>query len=362
MRRYFVVRFSQDDYARLRNTYDLWWKGELDRPIVPIVIDNAPSPKPLPLRFETAWDKSVSPKELIGAHDEYLSRHEWYGEAFPALKTEAFGPGAMAAFLGCAPVGKKDTVWFEAPGKDIPIEELHFEPDDANPNLRRVLNIYEAAMEKWQGRVVVGMVDMGGILDVLSSFRGSENLLMDLYDAPDEVHRCIDELQKCWFYYYDKINALMGDSASGYTQWFPLYGAKPGYILQSDFSYMIGPDMFDEFVAPELKSSAARLTNAVYHLDGMGEIPHLDSILKINDIKGIQWVPGAGAPESMKWDELLLKILNSGKKLISLSQDKNGLPIALAKNPGQLYLDGRTFEGSDRDSARKYAAHFGISI
>lgn len=357
-----MVRFSQDDYARLRNTYDLWWKGELDRPIVPIVIDNAPSSNPLPLRFETAWDKSISPKELVDAHDEYLSRLEWHGEAFPFFKTDALGPGTMAAFLGCTPVGKKDTVWFEAPREDIPIEELHFEPDDENPNLRHALNIFEAAVEKWQGRVVVGMVDMGGILDVLSSFRGAENLLMDLYDAPDEVHRCINELQKCWFYYYDKIIDLMGENASGYTQWFQLYGEKPGYILQSDFSYMIGPDMFDEFVAPELKTSAARLTNAVYHLDGMGEIPHLDSILKIDDIKGIQWVPGSGAPESMNWDELLLKILNSGKKLISLAQDKYGLPISLAKNPGQLYLDGRTFAGSDRDSAREYAAHFGIDI
>jgi len=357
-----MVRFSGDDHIRLRETYDKWWRGELGRPIVPITLREGEPVKALPLRFETAWDESVSVRDIVQQHDRYLSSLRWFGEAFPALKTEAFGPGTMAAFLGCRPIGKKDTVWFEPPRRDIPIEELHFETVTDSPHLRRVLDLYDAAMEKWRGSVVVGMVDMGGILDVLSSFRGAENLLMDLYDSPDEVLRCVWELQKCWFDYYDMINSIMGDGAQGYTQWFPLYGEKPGYILQSDFSYMISPEMFDVFVAPELKSGAERLHNAVYHLDGMGEIPHLDSILAIDGIKGVQWVPGAGAPENMNWDDLLKKILSSGKKLISRAQTPDGYPIPIADDPGQLYFDERTFDARDVAAAREYAARYGIEI
>ena len=52
--------------------------------------------------------------------------------------------------------------------------------DKNNPYLRRVMNLYEAGMEKWRVNVVMNMVDMGGILDTLATFRGSENLLMDL--------------------------------------------------------------------------------------------------------------------------------------------------------------------------------------
>ena len=49
--------------------------------------------------------------------------------------------------------------------------------------------IYRAAVERWQGSVIIGMTDLGGNLDILSTFRPSEKLLLDLYDAPGEVLR-----------------------------------------------------------------------------------------------------------------------------------------------------------------------------
>ena len=33
----------------------------------------------------------------------------------------------------------------------------------------------------------------------------------------------------------------------------PIYSEKPYYPLQCDFSAMISPDMFEEFVLPELR-------------------------------------------------------------------------------------------------------------
>ena len=100
-----------------------------------------------------------------------------------------------------------------------------------------------------------------------------------------------------WFLYCNKFNAVMEGEAEGYSHWYGMYHERPGYILQSDFSYMISPAMFKTFVAPDLSSSADRLHNAVYHLDGIGEIPHLDTILAMEGVKGVQWVPGAGDPE-----------------------------------------------------------------
>lgn len=358
--------FDHERYEQLRKNYRAWWSGTLRRPIVPIITGGHPSyrkPSENPmLCFPTAWDFSISPEQFVDAHDWWLSTHRWHGDAFPYFATTAFGPGTGAAFMGCTPVGTNHTVWFQPPREDIPIRELHFEYDPDNPYLRRVLNVYEAAMEKWHGSVVVGMVDMGGVLDILSSFRGAENLLMDLYDEPDEVLRCVREIQELWFRYYDLINSMMAPEAEGYSHWFNLYGEKPGYILQSDFSYMIGPDMFDTFTAPELASSAERMTNAVYHMDGIGQIPHLDSLLAIDGIKGIQWVPGDGEPSTRNWDELLAKILASGKKLISWAQNPDGTPIKLAEDPGQLYFNDRHYSVQDGEAAKRYGALYGIEV
>lgn len=360
------VHFSKDDYLRVRENYMKWWAGELDRPIVPIVTtghgsDTITATDPS-ICFGNAWDTSISPKQFVEARDRELAQLRWHGDAYPNFAITTYGAGVMAAFLGCTPLSRPDTVWFLPPREDIPISELHFEFDGNNPHFRRVLNTYDAAMEKWRGSVVLNMVDLGGILDVLSSFRGAQNLLMDLYDSPDEVLRCVNELQELWFKYFDIFNGIMGDEVMGYSHWYGIYTEQPGYILQSDFSYMIGPDMFRTFVAPELKSSAKRICNAVYHLDGIGELPHLDQLLAMDEIKGIQWVPGSGAPETMDWTEVLSRILASGKKLLSLGQRSNGRPIDIAVDPGQLFFNERRFHISDIRSAQEYAGIYGITV
>lgn len=360
------VHFTDEQYEALRHTYRQWWDGTLPRPIVPIITsghasDRAPSSNP-PLPFETAWDFSIEPEQFVDRQDADLSTLRFYGEAFPSAAPTRFGAGALAAFLGCKPIGSKETVWFLPPKKDMPIEDLHFEYDESTPYFQRVLRYYEAAVDKWQGRVVVNMLDLGGVLDVLASFRGTENLLMDLYDAPEEVHRCIDELQGLWLRYFKRFTDLLAPTANGYSHWYGLYCEKPSYILQSDFCYMIGPEMFDEFVAPELASTAAQLDNAVYHMDGVGQIPHLESLLRIDAIKGYQWQPGDGEAASRNWDWLLARILDADKKLIYLTQQSDGRPISLCKNPGQLYCPTRRFDASDIDAAKAYGAIYGIDV
>lgn len=360
------IHFTHGDYQRLRETLRLWWAGEWHRPIAPIITtghdsDRAPSPFPA-LSFSTAWDFSVTPEQLVDAQDAFLSTCRFHGEAYPHMGMDAFGPGTLAAFLGCTPVGAKDTVWFRPPQKDIELSDLHFEPDESNPYFRRVMNVYEAALEKWGDRVVLGMVDMGGILDVLAHFRGSENLLCDLIDEPEEVLRCVREIQAMWFHYYDRINDFLRPHVPGYTQWFNLYGEEPSYILQSDFSYMISPDMFRTFVAPELASSAARIPHAIYHMDGVGEIPHLDQLLAIDAIEAIQWVPGEGVASHQNWDELLSRILASGKKLMHWNQLPDGTPTPLAKDPGQLCLNTRWFRKDQWDAAQRYAEKVSVTL
>ena len=73
--------------------------------------------------------------------------------------------------------------------------------------------------------------------------------------------------------------------------------------------------MFDEFVKPELADSCSRLKRGMYHLDGVGQLAHLDSLLEIEGLELIQWVPGSGTATVDYWNEPFDKILNSGKRL-----------------------------------------------
>jgi 5-methyltetrahydrofolate--homocysteine methyltransferase len=84
-------------------------------------------------------------------------------------------------------------------------------------------------------------------------------------------------------------------------------------MLQSDFSAMISPQMFETFVLPDLAACCKALDFAFYHLDGRGQIPHLDLLLSLEQLHGIQWIPGEGQPSPSAWLPLLKHIIDAGK-------------------------------------------------
>ena len=99
----------------------------------------------------------------------------------------------------------------------------------------------------------------------------------------------------------------------GTTPWAPIWSPGKTYMLQCDFSYMISPAMFERFVMPDLVACCDHLDHAFYHLDGQGQIPHLDMLLSIERLRGIQWVPGDGAPPPDRRLDLLKRIIDGGK-------------------------------------------------
>jgi hypothetical protein len=55
------------------------------------------------------------------------------------------------------------------------------------------------------------------------------------------------------------------------------------------------------------------MEHAFYHLDGKGQIPHLEALLSVPRLRGIQWVPGEGNPAPEGWLPLLKRIREAGK-------------------------------------------------
>jgi hypothetical protein len=84
-------------------------------------------------------------------------------------------------------------------------------------------------------------------------------------------------------------------------------------MLQSDFAYMISPRMFKRFVVQDLTDCCAAMDHGFYHLDGKGQLAHLDQLLAIERLRGIQWIPGDGQPPGDEWTEVLQRIRAAGK-------------------------------------------------
>lgn len=356
------IDFSTDRWQTVRATYGQWWRKELDRPLVPVILrgrdPGRPKPDAVLLRQATCADLTISADLLIDRIDYELSCCNFLGDAFPFFNLDCFGPGVLAAFLGARLDNSTGRVWFHPPD-ERDIRDLHFGFNPDNVWFRRVSDIYSAGMKRWQGQVLMGMTDMGGILDVLSTFRPSDRLLLDLYDHPDEVSRLTWELHKAWFEYYEALNNIMQPHNPGYSDWSGIYSDKPSYIPQCDLCYMIGPDMFNAFVKPELIATCRRLPNTIYHLDGTGQLPHLESILTITDLKAVQWVPGTGKPACSNWPFVYKRIQAAGK-LIQLYGDFDVLDAVCAQLGSARGIHLRDASASDRESAIMNLAKYGI--
>ena len=173
------INFTSERWDKVKETYRLWWAGELDRPIIPVYLlggdaDRSQPDAPL-LSQATCADLSIPAEDIIDRIDYEMSRVAFLGDAFPYFNMDCFGPGVIAAFLGGRLDNASGQVWF-FPDKELPISEIHFEYNPDNIWFRRIKELYTAGMERWAGQVLMGMTDIGGNLDVLSTFRPAEKL------------------------------------------------------------------------------------------------------------------------------------------------------------------------------------------
>lgn len=354
------IGFDESRWERVRENSRAWWAGELKRPLINLTIGGQDPGRPAPElpshHFTAFYDLSVPAEAIVDRWDYDLSTIKFLGDSFPQTWPN-YGPGVAAAFMGAELFSspQSGTVWFHpSPEQEISDVRLQYQP--GNVWLQRVADIMRAAMERWEGLVQVGMTDLGGNLDILSTFRPSEKLLLDLYDYPEDVQRVNWEAHELWWRYFGELNSVLQPINPGYSAWAGIFSEVPHYMFQCDFCYMIGPDMFDEFVKPELAASCRRMPNSFYHLDGPGQLPHLDSLLAIPELKGVQWVPGAGNPDVPHWPEVYRKIRDAGKLIQAFGPSSylDTLTEQLGTAEGIVFHTWAASEAEAIDLCRKY--------
>ena len=319
------VHFDKARMNAVADAYERWWQGELGRPLVrtsvvgmypPSHVGKAPI-----ISQANCHDFSWTPEEIIDSLDAQLSTVEYLGDGYPVVDFAVYGPGVLAAFCGAKLDNSSGQVWFFPPVEDPELSQVHVKYDPNNVWSRRIKDIYRAGLKRWDGAVIMGFPDLGGVMDVVASMVGTENLLYALVDEPEEVERLVQETQQAWYEAYNDFAEVLKPQGA-YTDWNGLLSRDPAYIIQCDFCYMLGPDMFRRFVLPTLQEDARRLTNTIYHLDGIGELPHLDQILSIPELNAVQWVQGTNQPGPYAWLDVYKKILDAGKQIMII---ENGL-------------------------------------
>jgi len=328
--------FDAERWAQLEKNWMAWWNRDLGRPLL-----CGRSHKHNPDRVKPPWWRGgwwsigdlpfpASPEEIAEENFKDLSEVTCHGDAWPRVWLN-FGPGVAAGFLGARVDPKPETYWFY-PGKweGMPLKDIKPEFDPENPWWVAVREITRACVAKFGKDATFGFTDLGGNMDIAASLRDTQNLLMDCLDDPGEVDRICKDVTKCWLKFYDELHAIISPAGRGTTPWAPIWSPGRTYMLQSDFCYMISPEHFERWVLPDLAECCASLDHSFYHLDGKGELPHLDMLLGMDNLDGIQWVPGDGNPpfSAPEWRWLMKRIREAGKLVQQFGSVKEVLAFA----------------------------------
>ena len=321
--------FNQEDN---QSDWTAWWEGELERCLVVIDVTENQRISFLP-HFE-GWDLEqgrypVDP--IIEYFDDWFQKTPLYGDSFPRIWPN-FGAGILAAVLGSAVKVDANTIWFE-PAPDYDWDTLSTFINRENFWWQWISKLINEGAKRWKGDISIGFPDLGGGLDILASLRGTENLLLDLSLEPERVEKRAKQITERWLEAYFDLARYIPAAQFGSSCWAPMWCPGSYYMLQSDFSYMISPDMFEKFVLPDLEKICSELDFAFYHLDGKGQLNHLDQLLAIKDLSGIQWVPGDGAPPPEEWLPVLEKIRSAGKLCQLYVSARGALKIARELGP-----------------------------
>ncbi|HOS91855.1 MAG TPA: hypothetical protein PLD23_00405 [Armatimonadota bacterium] len=305
------------DMDEVRQRLTLWWQGgDLGRPALHLY---APRPEPaeaVPAMPEPpGWTGHYSTRDFD--YRVNLALRECLGtyylaEAVPCVLPD-LAPNCLALYLGCRGVEMPDTVWCE-PCMDSPAE-ARFEYDPANFYWDFTLRLAREQLRLGAGKFLTGFPDLIEGLDTLAAMRGTEPLLVDLTERPDWVRWCLRQITDRYFHYYDILYDLIRDEVGGshFWAWAPGRMAK----FQCDFSAMISPDMFGEYMVPVLREMCERVAHSMFHWDGPGALGHHDHLLSIPRLSMLQWTPGAGVEpvDHPRWWPLYHKTVEAGKKV-----------------------------------------------
>ncbi len=257
----------------------------------------------------------TNPEQIIARYRRQMEQTVYGGEAFPQVFVD-LGAGGHAGFFKGAKYQFEDSVWF-FPSHDAP-DAIEFDRDSYL--FQQTLRLAHAYAEDSKGDYIVSMPDCTGNADALSHLLGPETLLPYMLEEPDAVKRALKKIELAYETamrgVYDIVKDVNGGGSS--IGWMSTWAPGLHAQMQSDMSVMISNDMFEEYIVPELRAQCDFLDYPLYHLDGVEQVQHLDSLLSIEKLRAIQWTQVSGQKPCTDYIPTLKRIQAAGKGLLIL--------------------------------------------
>ncbi|MFN8440141.1 MAG: hypothetical protein U0175_05195 [Caldilineaceae bacterium] len=311
------------DFEQTIERFEAWWLGEMiDRPPITLsVIPSRPSYAPRS-SHQSHRQRWLDIEFVIESAIATMERTDYVADSYPIFWSN-IGPEITSTLFGCDLTFTENTSW-SAPvihQADDWQRLLQFAPNFENPYWLAMEQMTDLAIERCEGRYVVGLTDLHGNYDILAGLRDPMQLNLDLMDCPELVIQAGRHVAKGYVTAFERLYNKVKNAGFGTTTWCPVYHEGPAYVPSSDFWCMVSPRMAREWIWPDILVEMEPLERSIFHLDGVQALHHLDLLLDLPKLNAVQWVYGAGHGPALRWVDVYRRIRAAGKSLQLIAQD-----------------------------------------
>jgi hypothetical protein len=307
------IEHVSDWEKRLARQEALWHSEILDRPMAWITVPKKSEvvPPPKDKTYASVRDRWFDADRLAEHAVARSLNTEWLGDSLPTAWPN-LGPEVFPAMFGQDLEFTENTSW------SVPIlhnwkdaDKVRFSPD--NFYYKKLMQMTQTLLEAGRGKFYTGLTDFHPGGDCIAAWRDPENLAIDMIDHVDDVKRMLGYVDQVYMQVYDAFYNLLASHNQAITCWLGFVSARKWYVPSNDFSCMVSKAMFDDVFLPGIAAECRFYEASIYHLDGPNALQHLDSLLGIPELNGIQWVYGAGHGRATDWLHVYKKVQAAGK-------------------------------------------------
>lgn len=273
----------------------------------------------------------------VDLFERSIEGRTFHGETFPIFWPN-LGPSVYAAFYGTKLEFGEVTSWSEPIVHDWDdLDSLQL--DMENVYFRKIEELTQHALDRCEGRYLVGYTDLHPGVDCAAAWRGMDRFCFDMIDHPEQVTRLIERALADFETVYDHFDAMLKAHNQPSSSWMGIPSFGRMHIPSCDFAALISPRLFREFGLPILEREVKTMSHNIFHLDGKGVARHLDTILSIPEVHAIQWVQGVGDDlPIMQWVPFIKEIQARGVPIVvDLNKDELD-EFVEAMDPHGLFL------------------------
>lgn len=165
--------------------------------------------------------------------------------------------------------------------------------DPASPFVVALERVYRDMAAHVGRRAFVNTTMTLDALTTLSLMVGHAGLFRAMMSRPELVHECVDSTCTLVNDFYAHFYGVLLELGHGESQgWFHCMAEGRFDVVRSDVSVMLSPEMFEEFVVPELTGRISGLDHALFNMDSTVMVRFLDALSDVPGLDGIFWNPG----------------------------------------------------------------------